>query len=117
MATYKILNCKCESCGQFCIPYDQGKYYGSTLDLDEPEYVYYCRICVDKIIQNYLDTDTFPIIKCWWIRPNYISICKSIRRHHEKFAKSWSWYCKKHWDDIIKYARQNTVNLTGQELF
>lgn len=87
MATYKILNCKCESCGQFCIPYDRGRYYGSTLDLDEPEYVYYCYTCVDQIIEDCLYNRSNPIIQCWWIRPNYIAICKSINRKRRRLYK------------------------------
>ena len=71
---------RCEECGQFCRPADDGVYYGGCLDLEPPDPVYFCRRCVDK----YLQDPERVIVGCWWIKPNFVRAAKSIIRHRSK---------------------------------
>lgn len=68
---------RCSICGKFCIPYDSGVQYGSYYDLEPPEEEMFCKQCYDKKIAEPKKV----IIGCWWIKPNYVSIAKSILRH------------------------------------
>jgi len=70
-------NIQCEECGKFCIPYDSGTYYGSVTDIDPPDTSYFCKKCVDKKLKE----PNRIIINCWWLKPNFVSIAKSILRH------------------------------------
>lgn len=75
-----MVNTKCEECGRFCKPIDSGTYYGNATDLDPPDPSFFCKKCVDKRLKS---PDTV-IIGCWWHKPNFVSIAKSIRRHKKQ---------------------------------
>jgi hypothetical protein len=74
---------KCYECGRFCVPHDSGTFYGGCLDLEPPDPVYFCKNCVDKKIKN---EDNGMVMGCWWLKPNYISVVKSILRHRKCYG-------------------------------
>jgi len=70
---------RCEICGKFCRPYDRGNYYGSVLDLEPPDVVYFCKPCVEKELRS----PEKIISGCWWIKPNYVEkICNDKQTTH-----------------------------------
>jgi hypothetical protein len=71
------MNIQCNNCGKFCRPVDSGVYYGGYLDIEPPDPLYFCKKCVKKELEH----PERVIVKCWWIKPNYVSIVKSINRH------------------------------------
>lgn len=75
---------RCEGCGKFCKPVDRGTYYGSYADFEPLDPSYFCKDCVDKKIEDPFSTKLG--ISCWWIRPNYIAVIKSILRHERKHS-------------------------------
>lgn len=72
----------CEECGKFCRPSDKGTYYGSCNDLEPPDVSYFCKKCVDKKLKQPHKI----IIGCWWVKPNYVRVAKSIQRHEKKLT-------------------------------
>lgn len=80
MATNYKITIKCDDCGRFCKTVDSGIMYGSTSSLEPPDTSYFCQECVDKKVEDPYSV----IVGCWWIRPNYISVAKSIIRHYNK---------------------------------
>lgn len=77
-------NIQCEHCGQFCKPHDSGTYYGSCIDMEPPDESFFCKKCVDKE----LETPERVIVGCWWLKPNYVRIAKSILRHRNWLTKT-----------------------------
>lgn len=77
---------KCCECGRFCQPFDEGTYYGGFFDLEPPDPCYFCKKCVDKYLQN----PESVISRCWWLKPNYVRVAKSIQRHRNKLTKQYS---------------------------
>lgn len=75
---------KCSECGKFCKSVDSGTYFGSVLDLEPPDPDYFCQECVNKKIEEPYSV----ISQCWWIKPNYVYIAKSIIRHYKKINKN-----------------------------
>jgi len=59
---------KCYYCGRFCKPHDTGTYYGSTLDMEPPDPLFFCKKCVDKELQH----PEKVIVGCWWIKPFFV---------------------------------------------
>lgn len=68
---------RCSECGRFCVPYDKGTYYGSCNDLEPPDPLFFCKKCVEKKLEE----PERVISRCWWIKPNYVRVAKSIVRH------------------------------------
>lgn len=73
---------QCEECGKFCQPYDHGTYYGSCTDIEPPEPSYFCKKCVKRKLEH---PETI-ISGCWWLKPDYVRIAKSILRHRRNYA-------------------------------
>jgi hypothetical protein len=72
---------KCSYCGRFCEwDSDSGTYYGGTFDMEplEPEHI--CKRCVAKELK----TPERVIVGCWWIKPTFVRVAKSILRHRRK---------------------------------
>lgn len=67
---------RCSECGRFCRPVDAGVPYGPG-KLEPPEEEFFCQDCFNKKIEH----PEKVIIGCWWIRPQYVKIAKSILRH------------------------------------
>lgn len=72
------------SCGRFCIPADRGTHYGAAPDLDEPEETFWCPRCASAELQYAITTPEKVIIACWWRKPYYVRVAKSILRHRRK---------------------------------
>ena len=75
---------KCYHCGQFCIPVDYGIFYGSCCDFEPPDPVYFCKKCFEKQVVKAKENPDKVISRCWWVKPYYVIIAKSIRRHRAK---------------------------------
>ena len=75
-------NIRCEECGRFCVPVDNGTYYGSVTDLEPPEPSFFCKKCVIKKLKE----PNKIIVNCWWLKPNFVSVSKSIARHNKKIS-------------------------------
>lgn len=71
---------KCENCGKFCRPYDSGTYFGTANDLEPPDESFFCEKCIKEILKE----PEKVISGCWWLKPDYVSIAKSIIRHRRK---------------------------------
>lgn len=79
-----MFNCSC--CGQFCWPHDSGTYYGSYFDLEPPDPEIFCKRCARKLMQGAVDNPEKVIVGCWWIKPDYVRVAKSILRHQRKIS-------------------------------
>ena len=73
---------RCESCGKFCNPADKGTYYGGCMDLEPPDVSFFCKTCVGKKLKE----PERIISGCWWLKPSYVSVAKSIIRHRNKIS-------------------------------
>lgn len=78
---YYTITCCC--CGRFCRPVDTGNRYGTASDTEPPEEVFWCRKCAKK------EMSPARIIfngnsGCWWVKPNFVSVAKSILRNRRK---------------------------------
>lgn len=106
---------KCCDCGKFCLPADSSTSFGSSLDLEPPEPEYYCKKCVKRYIDQYINCDEMPIMGCYWHRPNFIAVCKSIRRHVNKSLKHFNKWFNDNYDKIMKHAQESTRVLIGKD--
>jgi len=74
----------CSECGRFCIPQDSGTMYGSYNDYEPPEDVLLCPRCADRKMAEAIRAPATIIVGCWWRKPDYVSVAKSILRHRRK---------------------------------
>ena len=77
---------RCSECGRFCKPVDRGIYYGECTSTEPYDPELFCQSCYDK---NMLEAKTTPekvIIKCWWMKPDFISVAKSVLRHRKRLT-------------------------------
>jgi hypothetical protein len=75
---------QCSECGQFCQPVDRGTFYGNCLDIDPPDEDFFCKKCYNQKVNKAKYSPEEIIINCWWIKPNYVAVTKSIIRHRKK---------------------------------
>jgi len=59
---------KCCYCGRFCLPYDGGVYWGSSIDMEPPDPEYFCKKCVTEILKH----PEKVIVGCWWQKPKFV---------------------------------------------
>lgn len=77
----------CCNCGRFLSyspPVDYGIYYGSYYHMEPPEPSEYCPKCANEMMQRAIKNPESVITDCWWIKPNYVSVAKSILRHRRR---------------------------------
>lgn len=72
---------RCCECGRFCLPADSGVMYGGCTDMEPPEADYFCPRCAQQLLKKAQRTPESITAGCWWHKPNYVSVAKSILRH------------------------------------
>jgi hypothetical protein len=75
---------KCCECGKFCNPVDSGVMYGGAGALVPPDKDCFCNNCYQKKLEIARYNPEQIIIGCWWVKPNYVKIAKSVLRHKRK---------------------------------
>ena len=75
---------RCERCGRFCEPVDQGVYYGGCEDIEPPDTSYFCARCAEQNMQEAITSPDTVISGCWWIKPAYVVVAKALLRHARK---------------------------------
>jgi hypothetical protein len=77
---------KCDVCGKFMDRiYDEGTYYGSPKDCEPPDPVCYCKYCAKINMKVAMYKPELIVIGCWWRKPDYVLVAKSILRHRKKY--------------------------------
>jgi hypothetical protein len=78
----------CCACGRFHNPHhldsDGGIHYGHSYDLQPPDPTQYCPKCAKEALEEAIQNPESIAINCWWIKPNFVSVAKSILRHRRK---------------------------------
>jgi len=46
--------------------------------------MYFCKNCFNDLIAKAKDQPEKIPIRCWWIKPQYVSVAKAIMRHRRK---------------------------------
>ena len=79
---FEYTHLRCCECGQFIA--DTSAFYGASCDVEPPDEDYYCPRCAAK---NMPFARAYPervVIGCFWVKPDYVSVAKSILRHQRK---------------------------------
>jgi len=74
----------CCECGRF-VSYtaaDCGTMYGNSTRLEPPAADFFCKSCAAENIAKAVARGS--TIDCWWIKPAWVRIAKSILRHRHK---------------------------------
>jgi len=78
---------RCSECGQFCRPVDSGTFYGHCNDTDPPDPDFFCARCAKRNMDEAIKTPERIISRCWWIKPDYVLVAKSILRNRRAKTK------------------------------
>jgi hypothetical protein len=81
-----MLNPRCEVCGRFCRPVDSGNVYGTCRDFEPPDPSFFCQSCYDRELDTAKKHPEKVIVGCWWIKPSFVAVAKSVMRHRRKEA-------------------------------
>ena len=76
----------CSRCGRFCVPKDEGTYYGSCNDTEPNEPEFFCAHCAQAETAEAIAAPDRVIINCWWMKPDFVRVAKSILRHRRSLA-------------------------------
>ena len=77
---------RCCVCGQFCRPVDVGAYYNFD-SFEEPEDQFFCLSCGKSLLHKAVNNPENIIIGCWWLKPNFVRVAKSVLRQRKKQAR------------------------------
>lgn len=58
---------RCDRCGLFCRPADEGTYYGSGNDTEPPDPILWCHRCAEGEYRDAIKAGR--VIDCFWRKP------------------------------------------------
>jgi len=79
---------RCYECGRFCIPADDGTFYGGPCDLEPPDTSFFCPVCAKRRMDVAMHKPEKVILGCWWIKPDYVAVAKAVLRHRRRHPRA-----------------------------
>ena len=79
---------RCDVCGRFINHIaDCGTFWGNSENSDPPDETFFCEKCAKKELDIAMHKPEEVIVGCWWLKPDYVHVAKSVLRHKRKLGE------------------------------